>query len=62
MVVNKSIVWYLTSRNDLCYKRSTLKKNGAKKSDLGILEQLAFKTRVPKVASSYVFSHEKPTI
>ena len=26
MVVYKSIVWYLTSRNDHCYKLSSLKK------------------------------------
>ena len=63
MVVNKSIVWYLTSRNDHCYKLSSLKENwGEKKSILRILEQLAFRTGVPKVASSFVISHEKSTI
>ena len=49
--------------NDHCYKLSSLKKNwGKKKSILSILEQLAFRTGVPKVASTYVISHEKSMI
>ena len=63
MLVYKSIVWYLTSRNDHCYKLSGLTKIRGKKNNFKDFRAISVQNgSAESIASSYVISHEKSTI